>query len=52
MWLATSDDPSATASGRYVKRRETHAPNPMVNDAQARAQLIAELERLTGVALP
>ena len=37
VWLATSDDPLATASGRYVKRRETHAPNPTVHDAAARA---------------
>jgi len=52
VWLATSDDELATASGRYVKRREVHEPNPTVNDAEARAQLIAELERLTGVPLP
>jgi len=52
VWLATSDEDSATASGRYVKRRETHEPNPTVRDAEARAQLIAELERLTGVPLP
>jgi len=52
VWLATSNDSSATASGRYVKRRETHAPNPTVNDAEARAQLIAELELLTSVPLP
>ena len=52
VWLATSDDDLATASGRYVKRREVHKPNPVVNDKEARAQLIAELERLTGVPLP
>jgi NAD(P)-dependent dehydrogenase (short-subunit alcohol dehydrogenase family) len=51
VWLATSDDALATASGRYVKRREVHTPNPMVNDAAARGALVAELERLTGVAL-
>ena len=52
VWLATSDDPLATASGRYVKRREEHAPNPLVHNREARAALIAELERLTGVPLP
>jgi NAD(P)-dependent dehydrogenase (short-subunit alcohol dehydrogenase family) len=51
VWLVTSDDPAATASGRYVKRREEHEPNPTVRDGAARAALIAELERLTGVAL-
>jgi NAD(P)-dependent dehydrogenase (short-subunit alcohol dehydrogenase family) len=52
VWLATSDDPAATASGRYVKRREVQKPNPIGRDAAARAALVAELERLTGIALP
>ena len=52
VWLATSDDPGALESGRYVKRREEQVPNPAVRDAAARAALIAELERLTGIALP
>jgi len=52
VWLATSDDPAATATGRYVKRRETHEPNPVVRDATARAALVAELERITGLTLP
>ncbi|NYI40203.1 SDR family NAD(P)-dependent oxidoreductase [Demequina lutea] len=52
VWLATSDDPAATASGRYVKRREVHEPNPSGRDAAARAALVAELERLTGIPLP
>ncbi len=52
VWLATSDDPAATASGRYVKRREVHEPNASGRDVAARAALIAELERLTGIPLP
>ena len=52
VWLASSDDPAATASGRYVKRREVYEPNPVVTDAAARAALIDELERLTGLSLP
>lgn len=51
VWLVTSDEESATASGRYVKRREVHEPNPAVRDPAARAQLIAELERVTLTAL-
>jgi len=35
-----------------VKRRETHEPNPVVRDAAARAALVAELERITGLTLP
>lgn len=52
VWLATSDDAGATASGRYVKRRQAQEPNPAVHDADARAALVAELERLTGLTLP
>ncbi|WP_084038887.1 SDR family NAD(P)-dependent oxidoreductase [Demequina sp. NBRC 110053] len=51
VWLAVFDDPAATVSGRYVKRRETLNPNPIVEDADARAGLVAELERVTGVSL-
>ncbi len=52
VWLATSADPNATSSGRYVKRREVHEPNPRGRDTNARAELIAELERITGIRLP
>ena len=52
VWLASSGDAGATASGRYMKRRKTQEPNPVVRNASARAALVAELERLTGVALP
>ena len=51
VWLATSDDEVATTTGQYVKRREVHPPHPFAHDANARAALVAELERLTGVAL-
>ena len=52
VWLVTSDDPIARTSGQYVKRREVHVPNPATRDADARAALVAELERITGLALP
>lgn len=52
VWLATSDDADATASGRYLKRRKALAPNPVALDAGARAQLVEELARLSGVTLP
>lgn len=52
VWLADSDEPAAVQSGRYLKRREELEPNPAVREADARAQLIAELTRLTGVPLP
>lgn len=52
VWLVTSDDPIALASGQYVKRHEVQVPNPTVNDAEARSALVAELERITGLTLP
>ncbi len=52
VWLATSDDADATATGRYLKRREVLDPNPVALDASARAQLVDELARLSGVTLP
>jgi NAD(P)-dependent dehydrogenase (short-subunit alcohol dehydrogenase family) len=52
VWLATSDDKAATASGRYLKRRAELEPNPAVRDGAAREALVAELERLTGLTLP
>jgi len=52
VWLVTSDAKPATASGRYLKRRGILEPNPVVLDGKARGDLVTELERLTGLALP
>jgi NAD(P)-dependent dehydrogenase (short-subunit alcohol dehydrogenase family) len=52
VWLATSDDPTATASGRLLERRALLAPNPADEDPAVRATLIAELERITGLTFP
>ncbi|MGC4175894.1 SDR family NAD(P)-dependent oxidoreductase [Demequina sp.] len=52
VWLVTSDEKAATASGRYVKRRESQEPNAVVRDVAARAELVEELHRITGLTLP
>ncbi len=52
VWLATSDDAEATLGGRYLKRREELAPNPIALDSPSRTALIDELARLSGVSLP
>ena len=52
VWLASSDDADATASGRYLKRRQVLDPSPVALDADARTQLVDELARLSGVNLP
>jgi NAD(P)-dependent dehydrogenase (short-subunit alcohol dehydrogenase family) len=52
VWLATSDDAEATASGSYLKGRKVLDPNPVVSDAGARTALVDELARLSGAPLP
>ncbi|WP_062210847.1 SDR family NAD(P)-dependent oxidoreductase [Demequina oxidasica] len=52
VWLATSHEAVATTTGQYVKRREVLEPNPITQDAEARAALVAELERVTRLRLP
>src|SRR3954468_21968134 len=50
-WLATSDDPAATVSGRYWHHRQPHAPAREVSDDRFQDQLLAKLAELTGVSL-
>jgi len=52
VWLATSDEPEATATGRYLKRRRVLTPHPAARDEAAQERLLAECARLTGVELP
>lgn len=52
VWLATSDEPAATASGRYLKRRRVLDPNPVANDVEAQERLLAACADLTGETLP
>jgi NAD(P)-dependent dehydrogenase (short-subunit alcohol dehydrogenase family) len=52
VWLVTSDDKIAVTSGQYIKRRTVRVPNPATQDPAQRAALVAELERITGLALP
>jgi NAD(P)-dependent dehydrogenase (short-subunit alcohol dehydrogenase family) len=50
-WLASSEEPEATVSGRYWHHRQTHAPASQVSDAAFQDQLSARLAELTGVSL-
>ena len=50
-WLAVSDEPEATVSGRYWHHRRPHAPARDVTDARFQDQLSATLAALTGVSL-
>jgi NAD(P)-dependent dehydrogenase (short-subunit alcohol dehydrogenase family) len=50
-WLAVSDDPAATVSGRYWHHRRSQAAAREVSDLRFQDQLSARLAELTGVSL-
>lgn len=52
VWLATSDEPEATATGRYLKRRRVLDPNPVANDVEAQERLLAACAAMSGETLP
>jgi NAD(P)-dependent dehydrogenase (short-subunit alcohol dehydrogenase family) len=52
LWLATSDEPDAVATGRYLKRRRVLVAHPAARDVAVQDALLAECARLTGVDLP
>ena len=51
-WLATSDDPAATVTGHYFYHEQLRKPNAATHDVHRQEKLLAECERLSGVALP
>ncbi len=52
VWLATSDDPAATVTGRYFKRQAELTANPAASDLAVQDGLLTALAELTGVVLP
>ena len=52
VWLATSDDPDALVSGRFLKRRTELEPNPQALDVELQDRLLARLAEETGTPLP
>jgi NAD(P)-dependent dehydrogenase (short-subunit alcohol dehydrogenase family) len=50
-WLAVSEDPAATVSGRYWYHRQQRTPATEVTDPDFQDQLTAKLAELTGVSL-
>ena len=52
VWLATSDDPAATVTGRYFKRRRELRANPAAYDIEAQEGFLHAAAQLTGVRLP
>lgn len=52
VWLATSDEPAATVTGRYFKRRQELRANPAAYDVSTQDRLLAACAALTGEAFP
>jgi NAD(P)-dependent dehydrogenase (short-subunit alcohol dehydrogenase family) len=52
VWLATSDEPAATVTGHYFKRRTALTANPQAYDESLQDRLLALCADLTGVKLP
>jgi len=52
IWLATSDDPAATVTGHYFKRRRSLRANAQAYDAALQDKLLAACAELSGVDLP
>lgn len=50
-WLAVGDDDEALTTGGYWYHRQRQAPAPTAADPAVQDAVLAELERLTGVAL-
>lgn len=51
-WLATSDDPAATVSGRYFYHQRQRDPHPAANDPAVQEKLLAACAALTDTVLP
>jgi hypothetical protein len=52
VWLAVSNDSSATVTGEYFYHMQLRAPNPVTQDPKLQERLLAECKRLSGVELP
>jgi NAD(P)-dependent dehydrogenase (short-subunit alcohol dehydrogenase family) len=52
VWLAVGDEPEARVTGKYFRYMRLRAPDPQTASVELQDRLIAECERLSGVALP
>jgi NAD(P)-dependent dehydrogenase (short-subunit alcohol dehydrogenase family) len=50
-WLATSEDPQALQSGEYFYHQKLRPPNPIARDLAIQDALLAQCEKLSGIAL-
>lgn len=52
VWLAVSDEPSATVSGAYFYHKKPRETHPAVRDVAVQERLIAACEGFSGIRLP
>jgi NAD(P)-dependent dehydrogenase (short-subunit alcohol dehydrogenase family) len=52
VWLAVSDDPRASVSGRYFYHMQLRTPKRQTSDPERQESLIETCKRLSGVELP
>lgn len=51
VWLATSDEPAATVSGKYFFHQKQKNPDPATNDTERQDKLLDLCQRLSGTSL-
>jgi NAD(P)-dependent dehydrogenase (short-subunit alcohol dehydrogenase family) len=51
VWLATSDEPAATVSGRYFLHQKLRDPDPATNDIERQDRLLDLCRELSGISL-
>jgi NAD(P)-dependent dehydrogenase (short-subunit alcohol dehydrogenase family) len=51
VWLATSDEPAATVSGRYFFHQKLRDPDPATGDVERQSMLLDLCRRVSGTAL-
>jgi hypothetical protein len=52
VWLAVSEDPGATVTGKYFYHKLQRPPNPTAHDARLQDALLDACKRLSGVEMP
>ena len=51
-WLATSDDPGATVSGKYFFHKKQQYQRPEADDVNIQEEFISMCEQFTGIRFP
>jgi hypothetical protein len=51
VWLASSDEPAATVSGRYFVRQKLRDPDPATTNVERQDLLLELCRRVSGTAL-